>query len=84
MIKPIEINTAKEQPFRDLFQDNFIAFDLIDFTELKDQDLSFKETHEKLCREWSNLDEQMELEWKKVHADFENWHNDFTEIPAFG
>ena len=83
MIKPIEIKTAKEQPFRDLFQNNFIAFDLIDFTELKDQDLSFKETHEKLCREWSNLDEQMELEWKEVHANFENWHNDFTEIPAF-
>ena len=83
MIKPIEINTAKEQPFKDVLQDNFDTFELIAFSELKDLGLSFKETHEKLCKEWSNLDAEMELEWKKVHDDFENMHNDFTEIPAF-
>ena len=83
MIEPIEINTAKEQPFKDVLQDNFDTFELIAFSELKDLGLSFKETHEKLCKEWSNLDAEMELEWKKVHDDFENMHNDFTEIPAF-
>ena len=83
MIKPIEINTAKEQPFRNLLQDNFNSFELIAFADFPSQDWSFKETHEKLCKEWSNLDAEMELEWKKVHADFENWHNDFTDIPAF-
>jgi len=75
----MEINTAIIQPFFDKSD----TFELIDSSEFKDQDWNFKETHEKLCKDWLKLDAEMELEWKKVHADFENWHNDFTDIPAF-
>ena len=83
MIEPIKINTAKEQPFKDLLQDNFDTSELIAFTELKDQDLSFRETHERLCREWLNLDAEMEKDWKELDAYLENWHNNFIDIPAF-
>jgi len=83
MIKPIEINTAKEQPFKDVLQDNFNTSELIAFAELKDQDWNFKETHEKLCKEWFNLDAEMEKDWKELDAYLENWHNNFIDIPAF-
>ncbi len=36
---------------------------------------------EKLCKDQLNLDIEIELEWKKVHDDFENIHNKFTDIP---
>tara|TARA_B100000767_G_C19428492_1_gene394947 strand:- start:242 stop:529 length:288 start_codon:yes stop_codon:yes gene_type:complete len=82
-IEPIEINTAIIQPFKDLLQDNFDTSKLIAFAELPDQDWNFKEAHEKLCKEWLNLDTEMEKDWKELDAYLENWHNDFTEIPAF-